>query len=474
MWCQIISQLQTAKDKENASNCSIYFRQILLDQRTQYLFPMVVNTLVSLKIETREPELEDAKLSSCVAKRDIFKCRLVSSLWNLAIETCYERLVMTGLLPFMDDQKVQSQTLNSTEWTNIYTFSASQIQIFEVFVSDMIQRQTSEALKNPFLGRFVAFHVCTSTQEIYESFTNLMTSVLEKFGHEIWYIILDIDFLYWSSLDERYERLIEWITLMPNLLSLQVKFSGRVDQKVLRDHPLPALHKLMHLKVSGMLTCVNVVNQMLSRYDKISYLEINDILTMNITLSPHLFINLKGLYIKGKRTVCSEILHWIGYYSKLQKLVVCNHEYIVRLSRQFQIINKYWSESLTDLTLGIGEFERFESKSSLNLRLPQLTQLKIIKDHNLILDFIKTLRSLKVLNVTLNNCGWSHLYKQTNLPKQELLFVGFETRMQESNIWDILVNLRILTINVMNFYYKCYEYTKLDSGAIERKLFTKT
>lgn len=469
MWCAILNQLQNVNDKTSASNCSAYFRDILIDQRVQFLIPRIVNVIVSLKIETKEPGLEHGRLIPCVTKKDVFNIRLVCSSWNAAVETCYDQPVMTGLSPFADCHTTQSRTLDKIEWVNTFTFCSSQIVRSQMFVSEMIEKRT----KNPFVGRFVAFNVRTSTEEIYELFKNVMMAILEKFGTEIWYVIMDIDFLYWSSVDERYEKLVKWLTLMPNLRSLQVKFSGRVEQNVICNHPLPQLHNLIHLKVSGMLTCVNVVNELFKKYYHVSYLQINDNLSMDMSLSPHAFKNLKGLYVKGKRTVCSELLHWIGHNSNLETLVVFNHECNVRVCRQFRIMNRNWSESLVDLTLGIGEFECFENKTKLNLKLPKLNHLRLIKDNNLNLDFLQTLVNLKTLDITLNNRGLSHLYKQTNLPQQQIKFVGYETRMQESNIWDILNHLYLVKINIMNFYFKCYEYKKKNSSTIDRSVYTQ-
>lgn len=435
-----------------------------------FLFIKILNTIIKWQTISPKSVSKHSYHDPRISKYDVLKCRLLSHSWNTAVETCYERPVMTGLLPFLVEQKnLKSTHYNQNEWTNAYTYSSSVPINTQLFVSEFIEGRVN-TYKNPFLGRFIEIEVegVRNTIEHVQIYTNAMSIILQKFGTEIWYVKIFVDFLYWSTTTESYLKLVEWLNYVPNLRSLEIRFNGQVDQNIIKTNPLPQLDNLIHLKVADIQTGDNIMNELFEKYNHVYYLEIVDY-TKNCELNPHTFKNLKGFYIKNKRKVCSQLLHWIGNNAKLQTLYVYNHENNVRICRQLQIMNMYWSTSLTDLTLKIGDFQLISCTKNLELKLPILRRLNLTKDQNLVLDFLQPLQNLKVLEVTLTNSKIYCLHKNIICGEQKIQFVGYEARMQESNIWYVLGSLNVLKIQ-FKYSKLCYDYTKSKAGTCVRKI----
>ncbi len=266
-------------------------------------------------------------------------------------------------------------------------------------------------------------------------------------------------------------RLRNWLRYMPNLKSLRLQFHchGVVAQEVLDSSPLPLLNNLIYLKVSNV--SVNVLNELLTKYYQMVYLYIDDCGTV-VGWTFKVFPNLQGLYINAHRTVCSQVIEWVGNETKLRTLFVYNHEVKLKFARQFQLMNKYWSESLKDLTLMVEDFRSEMDTNELNLKLPNLKNLKLFSYGTMCIDFALPLRNLETLDVSLFTDDSVivenfRTYEQKGLPRQKILFVGFENRMQHSNIWSLLSKLSLLKIKfTRRCPVLCYEFAKEKSGNV--------
>lgn len=480
MWCMILRQLKSPKDQITASKCSLYFRCVLLNARVNFLFEEMAGVLVSFKEETIDNDTEHVSVESCVTQKEVMICRRVCRSWNDAVARCYERPAVTGVYPFMDNQEKDLPGIfNPNEWANPYIFSVAQPFGPQRFINQFNSRETGK-LKNPFLGRFVVISIGLQNMINNEIFCISMNELLREFGTEIWYAVFYISCSTFSTANKDYLKLRQWLTCMPNLKSLRLQFykQGIVGPNVVTDIPLPQLSNLIHLGVSNV--CVTFLNELFKRYCHVSYLQVTNC-TSVAEWSPNLFTNLKGIFLDANRRVCSDIINWLGKSARPQILYVYNHEQPLRFCRQFQMIRRHWSDSIVEFTLKIEDYDdnRDNCTKSLLLKLPQLRRLKIYSYGYLCIDFVQPLKSLEVLDLSLytDDSGVdrnSQMYQELLIPEQKVQLIGFEKRMQESNIWQIVVRLKILKIYITRRYpILCYEYTRNETGLITCKTFVQ-
>lgn len=478
MWCLILNQLTNAVDQANISKSCMLFRDVMMKKRVNFLFSNVLNIILSVKKETCEGSNNNVTLSSRVKQTEVMNCRLVCSSWNMNVENLYEKPAFAGIFPFVDEQNICPGFFNPNEWSNPYIFTASQPFRAQLFVSNYIEGE-GVAHKNPFLGRFVVLHIGSHNRINLNIFSNAVTTILETFGGEIWYAMIYIRYSRFSTATEDYLKLRELLTYMPNLKSIRLYFHSycTIAPEIIGNCPLPDLNNLIHLGVSNV--GVIVLNELFRKYSHVSYLQINKCGPVR-EWSYNAFTNLKGLLLDAHCQVCSdEAMHWFGNNVNLGMLFVYNRKLELRFCKQFEIIKRYWCNSLKALTLkieGYG-FEKLRCPRNLHLKLLQLNRITIHSYRNLSLDFVQTLKNLLILDVSIYTYNSeidesSRIYKEKLITDQKIEFAGFETRMQVSNIWSILKKLEKLVIKITHRQpIVCYEYVRNHSGIVTSKKY---
>lgn len=490
MWRIILDQLNR-KDEVNALNCSLYLRKILHNHRTSVLFPNILNTLIAVKFEFMDAGCETTMLLPSITKKDIFNARLICSPWNAAVKDCYDKTVMSGIHPFVEQQEgnLKLEILDQDTWSNPYIFSTTHPGYARKFVATFIERHDSMLSCHPFLGRFLIIKIGFRNVDNYDMFLDSLIKFLQTFGHQVWYVVLQIaEFVDWR----------EWIFYMPNLVSLRIKFeTGWLEQPMPHRRNLPDLIKLRNLDVFGLRSYV--LGELFTKYNHIPYINIENC-ELVVEWSPNPFINLKKLSLKIADESEYDILEWVGKNMKLETLAVYNHvKYAEYFRKQaefvendglmlslFLKIREYWSNSLYALSLVFegAQLKRKYSLECLQLQLPQLCKLELISDGNIFLDFIQPLKELQILVIKFvtndmytddqNLTPPFRKFEQNWIPDQIIQFIGFESRMQESNIWTLLRGLKKLTVVIARrnpILY--YDYTRQKSGSVVRKTYAE-
>ncbi len=324
-----------------------------------------------------------------------------------------------------------------------------------------------------------------------------MIKILKTFGKEIWYVTIIIkdqaNVVNWQ----------EWLSFMPNLVSLRIRFQPAgifMFEEPVKVFSFPELNQLDHLEVYG-VDATNLTN-LLTQYNRVSHLKIDSCFCTNISnWCPNPFRNLKGLFLKVENESECDIIQWIGKYSELETLFIRNEastgEYFRDehecgendglIFKEFVNIVEYCPTSLLALNLIFkgAQLKRKFSLECLQLKLPNLKRLKILSDGYIFLDFIQPLRNLEKLVVALFKtvaygendrvlAKTFRPYEKNWIPGQIIQFVGFEHKMEKSNIWSVLKTLHILkVIDMRQDPILCTEYTKEKSGNIARKCFSQ-
>lgn len=487
MWCAVLTGLKNIEDLINVSNCSRYFRTILLKNRVYFNFPNIVNALITIEFESVVDREQNINVVPCITKKDLLNCRLVCSNWNTAIEKWYDQPIMSGLFPFIDDVKErQYRVHNSYERANPYTFMCVPPFQAQQFINEFIEKPIG-VVKNPFLGRFVVFKLNFTYKAIFKSeatadISNEITRILESFGHEIWHVVIVIEDefnLSPSKAIEYYMKLRSWLSAMPNIKSLGLKFRHRhdVDPKVMQKYPLPQLTELIQVKLWNVHP--NVMNVVLEKYSQISYVQLWELkslqnLSANVVLN--LFTHLKGLYLLGYQQDTSESQNTTGIYNRNGQKMVWSHQHSgITSYSQLEIIKNYYSKSIQDLALTFCLYQEADSYNSKNLQLnaPELKRLRLFTCENLCIDFIHTLVNLEILHIWIEHGYASKNNKFKATSEHKIKFCGFEDRMQQSNIWDVLSKLRVLEVRTQqeNFDLSNMYTRKSSSDRIRKRVY---
>lgn len=460
------------------SNSSLFFRKLLVDERVHFLFGEVLNNIVDIHVGklVQAQELNDTKANfkSYIRKTDetltraIRTCRLANSFWNDAVINCFERPVMAGITPLINNPMQRTTVIRPAPGNELEFSYRSDPQNTRQFLEDF--RTTR---KNPFLGRHVRFDVGIGTNDYLNVFLNDVTEIISIFGKHIWYVTFtfcvspgNVAFIV-----EAYLKLVEWLNLTPNLVFLCVQLNAHEARKLINrfilQHPLPKLNFLKLLEVHELTG--GILEELISTNYSIPFIRINSNHDFNQPICS-LLPNLTGIGLRYTGVKPINQLNCVGPNCKLEMLHIHQEYQNFDVNENFRLINQYYSGTLADLTLDLTypkDFRKMIQDSRLwQLNLPKLVRISLRIYGLYFLDFILPLQNLKTLEVMIISDDHVEDYetlKAQVMSEQTIEFFGFELRLNKSNIWEKLKNLqRVKLIFGGHFGHPvtCYEYNK--------------
>lgn len=486
MWLMILNAAKRSpKDLWRLYHVSLFFRGILQPARVEFLFAKVLRILtkayVGKQTEMQNLDHPRATLTTYVRKIDkeltsgLLKCRLVSKYWNEAVEKCYERPLMTGITPLIDHLN-QRRTIVKPVLGNEIAFSFQSFpekahkfcKIMEDSHNGIVWK------KNPFLGRHVRFDVLVGEMSDDKAFINDVSKMLRLFGKHIWYIT----FVFLISpgnvahVVEAYLTLVRWLQALPNLKYLCIQLNAHEARKILpkfiAKNPMPKLEFLKVLEVH--LLTGPVLEELITKNYPTPYFRINSNQNFKNPMS-NIFSNLKGVGLRYTGEERGNLIHYIGGQCSLELLHLHEEYEDFDVIENFRLLNCNWSATLVDLTLDITrpkDPEKLVRDSKLwQLNLPRLERLSVRIFGIYFLDFILPLKNLKTLELmTVSGTKYDEIsdkYKETIILEQKIEYMGFEKRLNESNIWYLLPNLENIKVTFGGHFgdpVTYYEYHK--------------
>lgn len=478
MWRLVFIQINDPEDLTNISKCSIFFRELLTKRRVYFLIPKVLNLVVlrttGKKLELIEEKANIVKLETYLMKSDenlkeeILNCRLVCSVWNKAVQSCYERPFMTCNTKFLSDINLKFGFCKPYPW-NMQRFcfyfqlekASTFLQTFEA--SHFILEQ-----KNPFLGRLVHFEITLDPVGPEVDFVSAVENILRMFGRHVWYAYLLIT----SKQDvigvTKYLKIVEYIRHLPNLRFLYLRLNSFVTRNCTKaffiEHPLPSLKHLVVLEVCDLDGLM--LDELLNKNNHVLYFGMHRQHNFNGNISKTLR-TLKGISATCVHESNQQTINWIGTKYDLEILQLQQRCSDFDMSLNFERFTTCLSNSLRDLTLEllfpVDQRQLYEDCKNLRLGLPHLQRLAVQFSGVHAIDFICGLNNLELLEVLLAPKEFTanyEFYQQLIESEQVIEFVGFEKNMKDSNIWEIVKKLKKLKI-YFGESTRCYEYTRL-------------
>lgn len=477
VWRLVFIRITNPKDLKNLSNCSLFFRELLFDLRVQFLLPSVFTVIFQKTtgklFESHEHAPKDAILDTYFMKTDtnlketILNCRLVCSTWNAAVSNCYEQQLMTGNTTFVDDIYRKNGFFKPFPW-NMQRFcfyfqpeKASEfVRMFED--SHFVMQQ-----RNPFIGRLVHIELTLDPVDEEVDFIIAIENILRMFGGDIWYAYLFVTSKRESIGANDYLRLRQYIGFLPNLRYLYVRFNTHnarnLTLQYVNQNPLPKLVHLVVLEVGDMTG--PVLNEIISKNNHVVYFGIHGQHNFQGRIDNDIG-NLKGFSATCVGQADNLLVNWIGTQYEFGILQLQQRCIDFNMNLNFQFMATHLADSLKDLTLELGfpvdQQELVQNSKNLRLHLPQLQRLAIQFSGIHFLDFVCDLQNLEICEIMLVPKEYVANYDlyQTMIQSEQIIqFVSYETRMFDSNIWQILAKLRKLKIYFEDSC-RCYEYTK--------------
>ncbi len=335
------------------------------------------------------------------------------------------------------------------------------------FLNFFQETHASEILtsnKNPIFQR--ALRLFVSSRDIGGNANEVVERFLEIYGHEIWYLKLEITNTN-DTLTQFYFALKYLLEMMPNLRVLRLwyikgqKQGWRAKSKLRQAVKICPLEEFSHLKFLEILTNLPspILNELLIKNSQVYKLNIlaagNKVLSLHLPNLRELFIRVRSmnefyrLFRKGKK--------W--KLETFQCMFTCwNTE--ATFGEIFKLIAQTWSGSLKNLYIfkpssGREEKRIIKATTKSELHLPLLTTFKLSIRHSVGVDFL--LPSAKNLEAIIIDRlpGFkklNHIKYEKYVWQQRIYFLGFEKDLEASNIWVQLPKLKKVLSGAGTYY----------------------
>lgn len=401
-------------------------------------------------------------------KDDILNCRLVCCNWNIAVETCYERLLMIGNTKFISDINLKSGFLKPYAWNMQRFCFYFQPTRANQFIDAFQNSHSVVQQKNPFLGRLVHFEITLDPVNEEVEFVFAVEKILRLFGHSILFVFLIITSKRSSISAYDYLKVREYMTCLPNLRYLYIRlntFKARnLSAEFINRHPLPRLKYLTVLEVCDLNG--PVLEEIVDKNKHVIYFGMHTQSSLKQQLCEDI-TNLEGVAVEYEGQSNVPITNCVGSRKNLKLLQMQQRYAEFDMSLNFQYLKTNFAEFLLDLTLEllfpVNQQKLHAECQNLRLELPNLRRLAIQFSGLHSLDFMVLLKSLEVFELLLvskQHVENYAMYQRLIASEQVIQFVGFEEKMYDSNIWGILEKLKKVKV-YFGEKSRCYDYTRL-------------
>lgn len=473
IWNGIVKKLNN-KHSQNLINSSPFFRHLLLHKRVSYMVEDILKVLVTTEIGdvcSRGRCHWNYKNETDV-KALILNCRLTCQAWNNAIgklaqisnpdwkrspEPDYSKLyVVSHLLRESHD----FSSITKTE------------KFLEVF---------GNLADNPFIGRTITimvtpFKVPDNHFDLYHS---LITTLLQTFGHHIFYCtIYSISNENSYEVERLYMYQVEWLCNLPNLRHLGIKFPNNKElhQPHIMKWP-PVLKKLQSLTskhVSG-----SFANAIIGNNLHVSKLIIHSSLHNLGRVDLHYnFEKLESLELLVNAIDLKDIIvpSWNCGTFKLKVRPYgltgfSRDSFSIKIEQKwheiFDVLRTKFGSIVDELDVSLFGGYTLESVKQCvqdsvtsRLKLAKIKKLDLTWENMCACDFLLGVKdTLEELNIQWQYDVYTHppTYASYRALKPELKFLGYVHKMYESNIWELFPKLKVLTIN---FPDRIYQYNR--------------
>lgn len=446
IWDLIISNKLRNNDKENLINSSQYFRNLLSDKRVLILcrpvFQVLFPNLVQIDKENVFKSFQKCKDEEHF-KPFILSSRIICKTWKLNIDLMALKWVgHNGVLKF---DNLVDYLINSN-----YAFSEPQKT--ERFLLKFDRTHLSSNT-NPFIGRSISMSLVPKSEEHLEFFPEIST-LFNNYGEHVQKCDLSI----LNSLSSRQaSKVVEWLWAMPNLKRFHFLCDRYSNFTNVRDLPKwkylneVILQSVPHAFVKQLfkknihITCLNIYGFLNSREEsnclnKLVYLKNLQVLTVDINY-PSKF-------------------EWLKYVNSTLKTISIFNKFgenkYMRWSQVFENISDKCLNILETLMVELPvartsdeQIDIMEDSLKYRIIVPNLKKLEVgIKDLAS-LDFLLGITdSLEELFIRRNTSKEDNLSeKKIEIENAQIIqFVGYETKLLESNIWHIFPKLKAVCL----------------------------
>lgn len=438
----------------NLSNASPFFRNMLIDKRTDFLAPEAIKILASNRILVS---------ASCRSK-----LRSLCRSWCLGVDLCLEQHNTYAVeLYSLFEKKLMYEVLTKCKVYLVLSITCAR------FINDLKSTHGYPGcIRNPILGRGI---------EVSMTFmSHLAVEILKTYGRHIWYLKVEQEA---EETDVRSLRKI--LKLLPNLRSLIFENTlGCLpcnQEANAAGNLLPPLKNLVALKAR--LSFV-VQSRILNNNPSIETLELTsevpypDLGLACLTYVKHLklYLNPTFRHLALQTPSLTQLtLHW--NYSQYNLQVEKPEDAFVRWKKICCFVNRTWGsvESLTEVELEFpGCYSVLRASrimtlgASLRLGLKTVKRLRLLLCNPCCLDLLLPIKnSLRWLRVKIQCISYGEVDKNDALKesldlakkRQRIQFLGWEHRLLESNIWELFPNLQEVVLEGhLSYDKKEYRY----------------
>ncbi|CAL8122072.1 unnamed protein product [Orchesella dallaii] len=458
VWLNIFDKLE-ADDKITFSKTCHEWNNWVASRRAYFLFSEILFPVVHMLKQTTN-----------LRKRELLRCRTMCRSWTNDFDRVYpahpSHLFLENEIDGVEEYEI-------IKLENHFTST----QRIQRFLEEMHSHPG-----NPFPGRSIRFQYESPTLEmqgqrragilrLMREYYALVSQLLEKYGSHLHMANFDIyPYGSWMEFMETYNYFRHWLLHIPNLKKLVVvedNCHNSLSDEFFRQNTLPQLPHLetvwidstSHAIWNGVLeACVpsNVKRlYLLSSLGAMKHLRIPEIAY---------FPNLEAFEVRLSGKYLERFLNNLDAapIPLVRTATVDCWEYELDFGRMFRSLEAF-AGSLTDLTVWAYFTEdslRDAIETEIDIHLPKLERLKLMYYYGPLDPFCK-LPALKFLSILYDG------FQQWE--ESSVDFCGFEGRMEESNIWEMIPSLQELHIqsNDLNHAGKSYHREKLQLSPSE-------
>lgn len=391
-------------------------------------------------------------------KSVILNCRLVCRSWNKAIDYLFHhewKIDWDIRTTALSDQSklIPKCHVVGEIIAKCFNFSSLRTQQIIKFISEFGSCNFKHS--SIFLGRGVSITFEEgSTYDLFETeFYPLLTDFLETFGQHVFHF--KIAFNYCTKSREFYNKVIELLTALPNLQTIQI-----TDVGTSATNPIPTLRRLPTWKNLISVKFSNVCTSL-------SNAIICDAVTLKkLCIKRHAFkrCTISDLNLSGGFEYLEQLELWDCNWEELRTLNLSSYplkrlqfDYkqvsSMRISwlELFQFISEKFGQTLQELVLILPklseeEGKRFKEESQVaRLNLPKVKKVNLAARKDCSFDFLLGMsESLEWLHICAEK--W-----QKMLVNGIVNIVAYHDKINDSNVWELFPKLKTVEMSEVEY-----------------------
>lgn len=442
------------KNLHNLTNSSPFFRNLLWEQRVQFLFQGVFEVLVPCLFPniSSDSNRENRETENNEVEALILNCRLACRAWNKTLcNLAQERFNWTAERNrFMETENFEMQKKYA-----VFQFIDPAYNFKDTTQVDKFVQKFQSSTSNPFFGKTIFLTIPVDGSDVDRNCHDKTVYFLQLFGRHL--TNCKINVLPETDLEQTYLDLMDVLWAMPNLKILRVEshpYRSISEQPLQNTRMAPKLGNLQRLELQYI--CRIICNAIIGKNLQVSMLSVHQSkCAKNVDYLRFPYEHLEKLCLKWYdwdeiRYLDDSNIKW-NLKSLRLKTYDGKQDHGLTWPELFNTLSKLFGETLEDLELGLPQITQKEHMHRLlddmlvyRLNFPKLKQIQLRVTHFTPFDFLlgasKSLEDIHISTYELTEKSLDNFFKVQRM--EAVKICGCFCKFCRSKLWKSFPKLQ--------------------------------